>query len=97
MVGRLVQVLKHLGIERAHFAGSMLADMTGLVELHPERIASLTLVCPPRLDPGPLRALGSPARLAERSPKKRSARTQNGQPAWHRVSHLTRISPCLRS
>jgi SAM-dependent methyltransferase len=56
---RLVQVLDHLGIERAHFAASMLADVTGFAQAHPERIASLTLVCPPRLDPGTLRALGS--------------------------------------
>ena len=55
---RLLQVLDHLGIERAHFAASMLADVTGFAQAHPERIASLTLVCPPRLDPS-LRALGS--------------------------------------
>jgi hypothetical protein len=48
---RLAQVLQHLGIERAHFAASMLADVTGFTQAHPERIASLTLVCPPRLDP----------------------------------------------
>jgi SAM-dependent methyltransferase len=54
---RLTQVLDHLGIERAHFAGSMLADVGGFAQAHPERIASLTLICPPRLDPGPLRAL----------------------------------------
>jgi SAM-dependent methyltransferase len=56
---RLAQVLRHVGIERAHFVASMLADVTGFAQAHPERIASLTLVCPPRLDPGPLRALGS--------------------------------------
>jgi SAM-dependent methyltransferase len=56
---RLAQVLRHVGIERVHLAASMLADITGFVQAHPERIASLTLVCPPRLDPGPLRALGS--------------------------------------
>ena len=56
---RLSQVLDHLGIERAHFAASMLADVTGFVQAHPERIASLTLICPPRLDPGALRALGA--------------------------------------
>ena len=54
---RLAQVLHHLGIERAHFAASMLADVTGFAQAHPERIASLTLVCPPRLDPSTLRAL----------------------------------------
>ena len=54
---RLVQVLDHLGIERAHFAASMLADVMGFARTHSERIASLTLVCPPRLDPS-LGALG---------------------------------------
>lgn len=54
----LAKVLDHLGIERAHFAASMLADVTGLLQAHPERIASLTLVCPPRLDSSTLRALG---------------------------------------
>ena len=55
---RLVQLLDHLGIDRAHFAASMLADVTGFAQAHPERIASLTLVCPPRLDAS-LRVLGS--------------------------------------
>jgi SAM-dependent methyltransferase len=55
---RLSQVLDHLGIERAHFAASMLADVTDFAQAHPERIASLTLVCPPRLDRS-LRTLGS--------------------------------------
>jgi SAM-dependent methyltransferase len=56
---RLLQVLDHLGIERAHFAASMLADVAGFAQEHPERIASLTLVCPPRVDPSALRALGN--------------------------------------
>lgn len=54
---RLVHVLDHLDIERAHFAASMLADVIDIARTHPERMASLTLVCPPRLDPS-LRALG---------------------------------------
>ena len=56
---RLTQVLDHLGIERAHFAGSMLADVTGFAQAHPDRIASLTLVCPPRLDPSALRRMAA--------------------------------------
>jgi hypothetical protein len=55
---RLAQVLDHLGIERAHFAASMLADVASFAAC-PERIASLTLVCPPRLDPSALGALGA--------------------------------------
>jgi len=55
---RLTELLDRLGIARAHVAASMLADITGFAQAHPERIASLTLVCPPRLDPGALRPLG---------------------------------------
>ena len=55
---RLLQVLNHLGIERAHFAASMLADVTGFAQASGTD-ASLTLVCPPRLDPNALRALGA--------------------------------------
>ena len=47
---RISEVLDHLGIEQAHFAASMLADVAEFSQRHPERIASLTLVCPPRLD-----------------------------------------------
>jgi hypothetical protein len=36
---RLLQVLDHLGIERAHFAASMMPDITGFAQAHPERIA----------------------------------------------------------
>lgn len=52
---RLVQVFDHLGIGRVHFAASMLADVAGLIQAYPERIASLALICPPRLDPSLLR------------------------------------------
>ena len=52
-------ILHHVRIERTDFAASMLADITGFVQAYPERIASLTLVCPPRLDPVPSGALGS--------------------------------------
>ena len=43
-------LLDHLGIARAHFAGRNAADLQGLALTHPERIASLTLLCPMVLD-----------------------------------------------
>ena len=43
---RIVQLLKHLGLERAHFAACMPRDWQGLAATHPELIASLTLICP---------------------------------------------------
>jgi SAM-dependent methyltransferase len=43
---RLVQLLYHFGIERAHVAARLPSDWSGLVTAHPESIASLILVCP---------------------------------------------------
>jgi SAM-dependent methyltransferase len=51
---RLFQLLQHLGVAQAHFAASIPADVTGFASAHAPRLASLTLVCPPYLDPGPL-------------------------------------------
>ncbi|MBI4640790.1 MAG: methyltransferase domain-containing protein, partial [Candidatus Tectomicrobia bacterium] len=59
---RLLQLLQHLGIERAHFAARHSDDWQGLATLHPERIASLTLVCPSwavGLDPTTLHSFSS--------------------------------------
>ncbi len=56
---RVLQLLRHLGILKAHFAGSVTGDWQGLALAHPEVISSLTLVCPFGLDPSPLPALGS--------------------------------------
>lgn len=42
---RLLQVLQHLGLDQAHFAGRVPDDWLGLVSNHPAVIASLTLVC----------------------------------------------------
>jgi SAM-dependent methyltransferase len=46
----LTELFDHLGITSAHFAGRGLADLRGFVPTHPERIASLTLLCPAVLD-----------------------------------------------
>ena len=54
----LAELLDHLGIARAHFAGRSLADMQGFITNYPERIASLTLVCPTVLNPHSLAPLG---------------------------------------
>jgi SAM-dependent methyltransferase len=56
---RISHLLDSLRIERAHFAASMLADIAGLAQTHPERIASLTLVCPPRVEPSTLHSVGN--------------------------------------
>src|ERR671925_1174089 len=54
---RLVQLLQHLGIERAHFAARGVGDWGGLAARHPDRIASLTLICPRGMDPSTLGSL----------------------------------------
>lgn len=53
---RLIALLDHLGLARVHFATQIPADVAGLAEAHPERIAGLVLCIPTRLDPGPFAA-----------------------------------------
>ena len=58
----VVELLGHLGIERAHFAAGgapTLTDWHGPATRHPERIASLTVVSPPILDSSELAAVAS--------------------------------------
>ena len=43
---RIIRLLEHLGIKRAHFAARIPTDFTGLASAHPEVVSSLTLVCP---------------------------------------------------
>jgi SAM-dependent methyltransferase len=61
---RIVQVMRHLGLERAHFAAREFLEFDALVRAHREIIASLTLVLPPRtLNPETLRPLATAAVL----------------------------------
>ena len=43
---RIVGLLRHLGIARAHVAAYLPGDWGGLLERHPAAVASLTLICP---------------------------------------------------
>ena len=43
---RIVELLQHLGIGKAHVAAYLPGDWGGLLERHPSAVASLTLVCP---------------------------------------------------
>jgi len=43
---RIVKLLHHLGVERAHFAASMPRDWAGLLTSYSDMISSLTLVAP---------------------------------------------------
>src|SRR5437764_14819169 len=46
----LAALLDRLEIPSAHFAGRGSADLRGFMARHPERVASLTLLCPTVLD-----------------------------------------------
>src|SRR5947208_257830 len=48
---RLIAVLDHLGIGRAHVATQIPADIGGLATAHPDRIGGVVLCAPVRLDP----------------------------------------------
>jgi ubiquinone/menaquinone biosynthesis C-methylase UbiE len=54
----LAELLNHLGIATAHFAGPGSADLKGFLSRHPERVASLTVLCPAVLDTRILAVLG---------------------------------------
>ncbi len=56
---RVSQVLRHLGVSRAHFAARNAPDWTGMAETFPEFISSMTLVCPLGFDPAVLRIVAS--------------------------------------
>jgi SAM-dependent methyltransferase len=59
---RLLDLFRHLGIERAHIAAGgppPLLDWYNLATLHPERVSSLTLISPPILDTAALAGLAS--------------------------------------
>jgi SAM-dependent methyltransferase len=59
---RLLDLFRHLEIERAHIAAGgppPLKDWHTLATLHSERVASLTLISPPNVDSAPLTGLAS--------------------------------------
>ncbi len=57
--GCIRQLLQHLGIRQAHFAGQSPEDWTGLATTNPELCASLTLVGPAVVDPNTVGRLAS--------------------------------------
>src|SRR5260370_16362846 len=56
---RLLQLFQRLGIERAHIAARNVADWQGFATAYPERISSLSLVCPGVLDMRPFTGLAT--------------------------------------
>ena len=54
---RLVKLLDHLGIRRAHVATQIPADIAGLATRHADRLAGVVLCVPTRLDPAPFAAI----------------------------------------
>lgn len=56
---RIRQLLQHLGIRQAHFAGRLSVDWTGLATTYPELCSSLILVDPVAIDATMVRNLAS--------------------------------------
>jgi ubiquinone/menaquinone biosynthesis C-methylase UbiE len=50
---RLIALLDHLGIGRAHVATQIPADIAELAQAHPSRLGGIVLCAPVRLDPAP--------------------------------------------
>lgn len=57
---RLIELLRHLGLERAHFAACMPRDWVGLLTHAKPAVASLTLICPMGIGLDPLGAIPPP-------------------------------------
>ena len=56
---RIIQVLDHLGIEKAHFAARLSSDWYELVSAYPNRISSFTLVCLNLIEVSTLKAIAA--------------------------------------
>jgi SAM-dependent methyltransferase len=54
---RLVALLDHLGLARAHVATQIPADIAELAAAHPGRLGGIVLCAPVRLDPAPFREI----------------------------------------
>src|SRR5207248_3027466 len=54
---RLIALLDHLGIAKAHIATQIPADIAGLAMEHAEQIGGIVLCTPVRLDPAPFAAI----------------------------------------
>jgi SAM-dependent methyltransferase len=53
LTDRLVALLDHLAVGRAHIASQIPSDIAGLAAAHPERLGGIVCVTPVRLDPAP--------------------------------------------
>ena len=84
---RLVQVLAHLGIERAHFATRSVSNLGDLPATHPEAIVSLTLLGPAPFAAAALAPLRSEVLLI-RGDKGPSALNEN--PVFQQLPAVTR-------
>src|SRR5262249_26214000 len=56
---RILQLLRYLGIDQAHFAGRTPGDWTGLATTYPEVFSSFTLVGPGGIAPHTVSSLAS--------------------------------------
>src|ERR1700758_3943814 len=50
---RLIALMDHLALDRAHLGTPIPRDISGLAAEHPERLAGVVLCVPSRLDPAP--------------------------------------------
>jgi SAM-dependent methyltransferase len=50
---RLIALMDHLALDRAHLGTPIPRDISGLAAMHPERVAGVVLCVPSRLDPAP--------------------------------------------
>jgi SAM-dependent methyltransferase len=84
---RLVQLFDHLDVARAHVAATAPGDYTGLVATSTDRIASLTLLCPPFIVAGTLAALADRVLVISGERDRPATQAQEARAAGTAVEH----------
>ncbi len=75
---RILDVLEHLNVRKAHIAARMPPDIMGLISERSDVVASLTLVCPEAVDGAAMRDITSPLLVI----------TGDGSPTDQRVTKI---------
>jgi SAM-dependent methyltransferase len=88
---RLVQLLEHFGLPEVHVAGCRSEDWEGLVARYPERISSLTLICPNAMDPTLLGPVASRLAVVTGSEGPSVARTRQALAALPEATSTTLV------
>lgn len=85
---RILNVLQHFGISKAHVAARDLRDWQGLATTHADQLASLTLICPSAVLPQALEPLAARCLMVTGDQGQPAEHAQRQLAAFPLVSHV---------